>query len=245
MNKITTIHLNGKAFQLEEAAYKKLQTYLEEAELELAKNPDKTEIMTDLEQAIADKAAVRLHAGKDVVTEVELDSILQEMGRVEADAQSDKSKADDKTGSASDFEGSQSNAAQAKKLYNIQDGALIAGVCNGLATYFNLDVTLVRLAFVALAVFTGGGVILAYLILALVLPEAKTSEQVAQAKGQPLTAQDIVANSKQRLQQISVTVQKNQTAKNVLWLVLLIGVVVFILAFGAAIVNFFNIVLQK
>ena len=54
MNKVTTINLNGKAYQVEEAGYELLRKYLDQAGVKLEGNPDKTEIMGDFEQAIAD-----------------------------------------------------------------------------------------------------------------------------------------------------------------------------------------------
>ncbi len=51
MNKVVTINLNGTAYQLEEAGYEVLRHYLDAAVLSLANNPDKDEIVTDIEQA--------------------------------------------------------------------------------------------------------------------------------------------------------------------------------------------------
>lgn len=59
-----------------------------------------------------------------------------------------------------------------KKLYRIEREGEIGGVCAGLAAYFNVDVTLIRIIFVLLALFGGNGV-LAYIILWLVMPEEK------------------------------------------------------------------------
>ncbi|MFA5051917.1 MAG: PspC domain-containing protein [Patescibacteria group bacterium] len=56
-----------------------------------------------------------------------------------------------------------------KKLYRSRHHKMIAGVCAGLASYFNIDVTIVRLIFVAVALADGIG-ILVYLVLAIVLP---------------------------------------------------------------------------
>jgi len=55
MQKVTSVNLNGNAYQLEEDAYEALQTYLEQARKKLADNPDKVEIMQDFAQAIAEK----------------------------------------------------------------------------------------------------------------------------------------------------------------------------------------------
>lgn len=55
-----------------------------------------------------------------------------------------------------------------KKLYRIEEGKVIAGVCGGIAEYLNIDPTVIRLIW-ALLGLTGGG-ILAYLIAALIIP---------------------------------------------------------------------------
>lgn len=59
----------------------------------------------------------------------------------------------------------------AKRFYRIQSGKKIAGVCTGLADYFGLDVTLVRVLFIVLA-FGAGSAVLAYVILWIAAPEA-------------------------------------------------------------------------
>lgn len=55
-----------------------------------------------------------------------------------------------------------------KKLYRIENGKVICGVCGGIAEYFNIDPTLVRLAFALVGLFGPG--VLAYIIAALVIP---------------------------------------------------------------------------
>lgn len=57
-----------------------------------------------------------------------------------------------------------------KKLCKIKEGKKLCGVCMGLAKYFDIDVTLVRLALVAFTIFGGSG-ILAYIVAAIVMPE--------------------------------------------------------------------------
>jgi phage shock protein PspC (stress-responsive transcriptional regulator) len=59
---------------------------------------------------------------------------------------------------------------EGKRLYRTREGRIVAGVCSGLATYFGIDATLVRLAFGVLTVFGGMGV-LAYLIAWVIVPE--------------------------------------------------------------------------
>lgn len=57
-----------------------------------------------------------------------------------------------------------------RKLYRSRIDRKIAGVCGGLAEYFGIDPTLVRLLFVLGLIFVGG-TLLAYIILAIVIPE--------------------------------------------------------------------------
>ena len=65
---------------------------------------------------------------------------------------------------------------QPKRLYRSSGNRMIAGVCAGLAEYFNIDPTLVRVAFVVLS-FGGGFGIAAYVILWIVIPEAGQGEK--------------------------------------------------------------------
>ena len=57
-----------------------------------------------------------------------------------------------------------------KKLYRVKDGKMIAGVCAGLAEYFDIDVTIIRLGWVLLTFFGGCG-ILAYIIALIIIPK--------------------------------------------------------------------------
>ncbi|MHB0867999.1 MAG: PspC domain-containing protein [Chloroflexota bacterium] len=70
----------------------------------------------------------------------------------------------------------------AKRVYRDRQNRMIAGVCSGLGEYFNVDPTLVRLAFVLLAFFHGLG-ILAYLLLWMITPyRAELEESRGQAR---------------------------------------------------------------
>jgi phage shock protein C len=60
--------------------------------------------------------------------------------------------------------------AQTRKLYRSRTDRKLAGVCGGLAQYFNLDATLIRVLFVALAVFGGSGLVI-YLVMWIIVPK--------------------------------------------------------------------------
>jgi phage shock protein C len=58
-----------------------------------------------------------------------------------------------------------------RKLYRSQTQRMLAGVCGGLAEYFNIDATVMRVLFLILAVFGGSGIVL-YLVMWIVVPDA-------------------------------------------------------------------------
>src|SRR3954454_18347722 len=99
MQKVVSISLNGNSYQLEEPGYDLLRVYLERAETRLADNPDRAEVMADLEQAISEKCRATLSPHKTVVSTLEVERIIVEMGPVES--------AEEKTAS----ENAQANAA--------------------------------------------------------------------------------------------------------------------------------------
>ena len=59
-----------------------------------------------------------------------------------------------------------------KRLYRSKKDRMICGVCGGIANYFNIDPTLVRLGFVLIAMGAGSGV-LAYIIAAIIIPDER------------------------------------------------------------------------
>jgi phage shock protein PspC (stress-responsive transcriptional regulator) len=65
-----------------------------------------------------------------------------------------------------------------KQLFRSRTNRMIAGLCAGLGEYANLDPTVVRVLFVLAFFLTGPGIVLAYLIMALIIPE----EPVTQAQ---------------------------------------------------------------
>lgn len=57
-----------------------------------------------------------------------------------------------------------------KRLYKIEDGKKVSGVCGGIAEYFDVDPTLIRLVWVLFTACVGSG-ILAYIVMAIIMPK--------------------------------------------------------------------------
>ena len=194
MREVLTISLNGNAYQIEQGGYEVLRAYLETAQAKLSADPDKAEILADLEQAIAEKCDRYLTAHKNVVSAEEMQRVLTEMGPVVAEP-AEASAAGAQNASAAGTPpggGAAPGAAADKRLYQIHEGAMLSGVCMGLAAYFGVDVTIVRLIFVGLTVLSGGLWMLAYLAMTLVIPYASTSEERAAAYGKPFNAANLI-----------------------------------------------------
>lgn len=193
MQKVISINLNGNAYQLDESGYETLREYLAGAETALSSNPDRAEIMADLEQAIAEKCQRFLGPHKSVLSASEIDQIVKEMGPIET--AEDATGADSKT-----TDGAQDShtTPRPKRLYRNPDGAMIAGVCNGLASYFGVDVTFVRIGFVLTAILSKGAGIIIYVAMMFIVPEARTGEERAAAGGAPFNAKEVIERAKQQ-----------------------------------------------
>ena len=217
MNKVITINLNGNAYQLEEAAYEKLRSYLEGAERQLAANPDRAEIIADIEQAIADKCRAALGNFHTVVSLSQIETILSEMGPVvdgsavtgsaapgaAAGVTSGTSTARDAAagssrpgGFASADTSASAESGPTKRLYRLPEGAMFGGVCNGLAAFTGVPVNLIRFGFILTTLMWGFG-LLVYLVMLAVVPSARTSAEQAAAFGSPNTAAEFVRRAKE------------------------------------------------
>lgn len=219
MNKVISINLNGNAYQLEEQGFEALETYLREARRKLAGNPDLEEILSDLEQAIAEKCNRFLKAGKTVVLSSEVQEIIEEMGPVRdsMDEQEQSHEDTDAAGSrrrAADEDTDRGTYARGpRKLYRLKDDKMVEGVCSGIAAYLGVDPTIVRIIFVALLIISGGIVAIAYLVMALVIPLAKTPEEHAAAHGAPFDAQDIIERARSKFQDFQNKADRTQSQK--------------------------------
>lgn len=159
-----TVSLNRSTISLDEASFLRLESYLDDAARTLAQNPDRQEIMTDLEQAIADRCVHRLGAHRPVVTLIELEAVLAEVGEVR-DVATD-------TIAPETTHGSRESRSNGRRLEQLNEGAILSGICAGVARYFDIDVIWVRIIMVVMTVLSGFTAILIYALLMLLLPIA-------------------------------------------------------------------------
>ena len=85
MNKTIMVGLAGHPdqYRLDEEAYDRLARYLERAAVRLGDDPDRAEVIADLERSIGDRLALSVGADGRPLTAIEIDAILEEIGAVD------------------------------------------------------------------------------------------------------------------------------------------------------------------
>ncbi len=165
MHRVVDISLSGHAepYRLHDDAYEALARYLESARSRLTDDPDREEVIGDLERSIGEKLAVRLSPDRRVIVLGDVRSVVDEVGAVDTDADPAPPAAVERR--------------RVRRLYRIHEGEKIAGVCQGLATCADLDVYMVRWIFAILTIITAGVFGLAYIAAMFILPVASTREE--------------------------------------------------------------------
>ena len=163
MDKTISIRLTGhdEQFRLDEDAYDRLERYLDRAARRLQDDPERAEVLGDLERSVGDRLATAIGTSGRSATSADIDRILEEIGNVD-------------TGREPAPEERPDAPPKPRRLHRIREGQQIAGVCNGLAEYAELDVGWVRTGFVLAGLFTAGFFILVYVALAFILPVEAT-----------------------------------------------------------------------
>jgi phage shock protein PspC (stress-responsive transcriptional regulator) len=179
MNEITKIHLGRLPFTISVEAHKALQAYLTAIKHQAgAKNQ---EVLKEIETRMAELLTERGIKGDKVVLPEDIDYLKEQLGSPQ------DFKDDGDESEQTDGKHDKEKDDVPKRLFRDTDHGMVAGVSSGLAAYFGVDAIFVRVFFIFGTVMGGWG-LLAYIILWLVVPEAKTSSDVLQMRGKPVTA---------------------------------------------------------
>ena len=170
------INLSNRIFTVDQDALQKLEAYLKSVEKYFQGQQDAQEIVSDIESRIAELFETMLSKKKEVITLEDVDKIIEIIGLPEIFMEDVGNEQKDGKQQGFKFE------HKRKKLYRDTDDRVIGGVCSGLGNYFDMDPVLFRVLFILALIFTGAG-LLVYIILWIVMPEAKTFEQKVQMKG--------------------------------------------------------------
>ncbi len=196
MNKTININLGGFFFHIDEIAYQKLRRYLESISRSLSDDPQgKNEIIADIEARISELLSEKIMDVRQVVNEGDIDDIIKIMGQPEDYADAEESYSD----SSYSYK---RNSASGKKLFRDGDDKFLGGVASGIAHYFDIDTIWIRLGLLALFFGAGFGVLL-YIILWILLPEAKTTSEKLQMEGEPVNIDNIEKKIREEFNNVS------------------------------------------
>lgn len=195
MNKTVNINLGGTFFHIDEEAYLKLSRYFEAIKKYLSDSDGKDEIISDIEMRIAELFSERLKSERQVISMKDLDEVIDIMGEPE-----DYRIDDD--GAAPRQAGYSNTQKTSKKLYRDTEEGILGGVLAGLGHYFGIDKVWVRVIFAILFFFYGTG-FWVYIILWIIMPEAKTTSEKLEMKGEPINISNIEKKVKEEFDNLS------------------------------------------
>ena len=200
MNKTININLGGYFFHIDETAYKKLKKYLDAIAKSLSDDPEgKNEIIADIEARICELLSEKITETRQVVNELDIHHIIKIMGEPEDYSDNDESFEETKSKS-------NNGKSNFKKLFRDRENRFISGVSAGIAHYLDLDVVWIRIAFILLTIFSGMGLI-AYIVLWIVTPEAKTTAEKLQMEGERVTIDNIEKKIREEFSSIKETIE--------------------------------------
>ncbi len=201
MNKTVNINLANILFHIDEGAFNKMRLYLESIKRSFANTPGSDEILADIEARIAELFHEKLENERQVITQKEVDEVITIMGQPE-DYMVDEDIFDDEPKSTRSAE-----QRRSKKLYRDTEMKYVAGVSSGLAHYVGIDPLWVRLLWIVLTVGSGGGFILLYGLLWILIPEATTTSQKLDMRGEDINISNIERKVKEGFDDVAEKVK--------------------------------------
>ncbi|MEN8225461.1 MAG: PspC domain-containing protein [Bacteroidota bacterium] len=213
MKKTLTINISGIIFHIDEDAYEKLNIYLDTLKTHFTNTQGKDEIIADIEGRIAELLQERITDAKQVITIKDVEEVISLMGDPGQFESEESEEEQHAPGGDEDFRGQ-------KRLYRDPDHKVVGGVAAGLAAYFNVDVLWIRLAFVIFTLIWLSGLMI-YAVLWIAMPEARTTAEKLQMKGEKVNISNIeksikdeVSHLKDKLNDLTSQAKKTVEKKN-------------------------------
>ena len=179
MNEIKKIHLGRQPFTISVEAHRELRAYLDAIEHQVGKRGE--DVLKEVELRMAELLTERNITAEKVVLPEDVDFLKEQLGK----PGDFKDEGDDEPEAA--VEDGQDTR---RRLFRDTDGAMIAGVASGLATYLRIDPLIVRLLFIVFT-FTGAAGLILYILMWILVPEAKTQGERLQMRGKAVTVDNI------------------------------------------------------
>jgi phage shock protein PspC (stress-responsive transcriptional regulator) len=178
MKKTFSVNLGNRVYHIDDDAYNVLKDYLDRIEAYFIDQKEREDIMNDIELRMSELFSEHLGQGKQVITLADVRQVIAVMGdprQIGGGEEEPRRTTYRRYGS--------------RRMYRDPDDRLIAGVCSGLAAYFDMDPVVMRILFIIFLILGFG--VLVYLILWIVVPEARTTAQKIEMHGDPVNTTNI------------------------------------------------------
>lgn len=182
-------------FHIDEDAYQKLTRYFDAIKRSLSNSSGQDEIIKDIEMRVSELLNEKQKSEKHVVAMKDVDEVIAVMGQPE-DYRIDEEETETKSSSYS------YSSSKTRKLYRDTEHGMIGGVLAGLGHYFGIDKVWLRIIMLVLLFVFGTGA-LAYIILWIVMPEARTTAQKLEMTGEPVTISNIEKKVREEFETVS------------------------------------------
>ncbi len=201
MKKTVRINISGLIFNIDEDAFNKLQQYLNSITKKFLNTSEGNEIIADVEARIAELFQERIGDRKEVVSLSDVEHIVEIMGKPEDF---------EEVGEDEEIPNEEPLGKKAaRRIYRDPDNRVLGGLASGIAAYFNVDPIIIRVIFVLLTLFYGTSILI-YILLWVIIPEAKTRSQKLEMRGQDINLSNIETSIKSEFQQVKTNFDKWQ-----------------------------------
>ena len=189
MNTIKDIHLSHVKFTLDDEAYNILKAYLNKLSVAFSSNASKDEILEDIESHIAELFS-KNNTVNQVISVSEVNKAIEVLGTPEELAEDENEPP--------------KNTNTNKKLFRDTDNSYVGGVASGLSHYFGISPAWIRVLFILFFFLPIPFTTLAYIILWVVVPAAKTSGDKIRMTGEAVS----VASIKKKVESVLPEIEK-------------------------------------
>ncbi|MCD6596129.1 MAG: PspC domain-containing protein [Bacteroidales bacterium] len=183
MKQTYSINLAGMVFNIDDDAYFELKDYLHQIETHFANAEERREIIADIESRIAELFNEMVKGSKQVID-------LENVRKIKSILGDPVEIADPEAETSGSPQREKFRSTGYRRIYRDPEHRYLGGVCSGMGAYWQIDPLVFRIIF--LIAFFGFGVgLIIYIILWIVIPEAKTAAQKLEMKGEPVNISNI------------------------------------------------------
>lgn len=197
MKKTFSVNLGNKVYHIDEDAYLRLKEYLDRIESYFSDQREREDIINDIEMRISELFTERLGPTRQVITYADVEHVTKIMGDPREISGTDEQP-----------QASQQRTSGPKRIYRDPDDRIIGGVCSGLGAFLGIDPVIVRILFILFLIFGVG--LLVYIILWIAVPEARTTAQKLEMRGDSVTASNIGSFMKEEFESMKKSFRRNK-----------------------------------